>query len=149
MNDSRRSSASRLPWRLASDSRATHCVAVANCTRWPARHARIDSATARWVLPVPGGPSRITFSRACRKSSWPRCSTTVFFTLRWKVKSNSSSVLREREAGGLDPALAAVAVARGHLGRQQYLGETFIAPGLLAGALGERRQRARRGRGLQ
>ena len=29
-----------------------------------------------------GGPSRITFSRACRKSSWPRCSITVFFTDR-------------------------------------------------------------------
>ena len=45
------------------------------------------------VLPVPGGPSRITFCLACRKSSCPRCSITCFFTLRWKVKSNSSSVL--------------------------------------------------------
>ena len=26
--------------------------------------------------PGPGGPSRTTFSRACRKSSWPRCSIT-------------------------------------------------------------------------
>ena len=39
-------------------------------------------------------PSRITFSRPWRKSSWPRCSITCFFTDRWKVKSNSSSVLR-------------------------------------------------------
>jgi hypothetical protein len=39
---------------LASDRRATHWVAVANCTRWPARHARIDNAIARCVLPVPG-----------------------------------------------------------------------------------------------
>ncbi|HVI19077.1 MAG TPA: hypothetical protein VM712_11900, partial [Gaiellales bacterium] len=54
MNDSLRSSASRLPLRLASESRATHCVAVANWTRCPARQARIDSATARCVLPVPG-----------------------------------------------------------------------------------------------
>src|SRR3954447_4866098 len=53
MNDSRRSSASRLPRRLASESRATHWVAVANCTRWPARQARIETAIARWVLPVP------------------------------------------------------------------------------------------------
>jgi hypothetical protein len=54
----------------------------------------MPSAIARCVLPVPDGPRRITFSRAWRKSSWPRCSTTVFFTLRWKVKSNSSNVLR-------------------------------------------------------
>jgi hypothetical protein len=31
--------------RLASDSRATHAVAVANRTRWPARQARIDTAS--------------------------------------------------------------------------------------------------------
>src|SRR5206468_3352520 len=37
----------------------------------------------------PGGPSRTTFSLACRKSSWPKCSTTAFLTERWKVKSNS------------------------------------------------------------
>jgi hypothetical protein len=44
MNDSRRSSASRFPWRLASERRATHSVAVANCTRWPAKHARTETA---------------------------------------------------------------------------------------------------------
>jgi hypothetical protein len=54
--------------------------------------ARIEIAIARWVLPVPGGPSSTTFCLECRKSSWPRCSTTAFFTERWKVKSNSSSV---------------------------------------------------------
>ena len=54
MNDSRRSSVSRLPWRLASESRATHSVAVANWTRCPARHARIETAIERCVLPVPG-----------------------------------------------------------------------------------------------
>ncbi len=32
--------------------------------------------------------------RSCRKSSCPRCSITCFLTERWKVKSNSSSVLR-------------------------------------------------------
>ena len=31
---------------------------------------------------------------AGRKSSWPRCRMVVFLTERWKVKSNSSSVLR-------------------------------------------------------
>src|SRR3954452_13413812 len=50
MNDSRRSPASSVPWRLASESRATHWVAVANCTRWPARQARIDRAIATRLL---------------------------------------------------------------------------------------------------
>ena len=54
MNDRRRSSVSRRPARCASPRRATHSVAVANCTRWPARHARIESAIAKCVLPVPG-----------------------------------------------------------------------------------------------
>ena len=43
MNESRRSSASSPPWRLASASCATHSVAVANATRWPARQARIQT----------------------------------------------------------------------------------------------------------
>jgi len=50
--------------------------------------------------------------------------------------------LASREPGGLDPALAAVALARGHLGPEQHLGEPLIAPGLLAGAVGEHRQSA-------
>jgi hypothetical protein len=51
------------------------------------------------------------------------------------------------EPGGLDPALTAVRVSRAHLGAQQHLGEPLIAPGLLAGTVGERRQRSgRRGR---
>jgi hypothetical protein len=63
------------------------------------------------------------------------------------VKSNSWR-LASGEPRGLDPALAAVAVARGDLGREQRLGEALIAPGLLAGAVGEHRQRARGGRRL-
>src|SRR3954466_8299149 len=44
-----------------------------------------------------------------------------------------------REARGLDPALAAVAIPGGHLGREQYLGEALVAPGLLARPLGQLR----------
>jgi excisionase family DNA binding protein len=47
------------------------------------------------------GPSRTTLSRAWRKSSWPRCSTTWRRTERWKVKSNSSSVLRAGKRAAL------------------------------------------------
>ena len=46
------------------------------------------------------------------------------------------------EPGGLDPALAAVAVARGHLGGEQRLGEAFIAPLLFAGTVCQHRERA-------
>jgi hypothetical protein len=47
MNDSRLSLASSAFRRLASASFATHSVAVANATRWPAREARIEIAIAR------------------------------------------------------------------------------------------------------
>jgi hypothetical protein len=57
--------------------------------------------------------------------------------------------LAGREAGGLDPALAAVALARGDLGRQQRLAEALVAPVLLARPLGELRQGAGGGRRLE
>jgi hypothetical protein len=54
--------------------------------------------------------------------------------------------LLQRLAGGeprrLDAAFAAVALPAGDLGRQQRLGESFIAPVLLARPLGELGQRA-------
>jgi hypothetical protein len=70
-------------------------------------------------------------------------------TERWKVKSNSSSVLRAGEPGRADAALAAVRLARGLLGREQRLGEALVAPLLVTGALGELWQRPRGGRRLQ
>ena len=53
------------------------------------------------------------------------------------------------EAGGLDAALAAVAVAAVGLGLQQRGGELLIAPLLGAGAIGELGQRPGRGRRLE
>ena len=47
------------------------------------------------------------------------------------------------EPRGLDPTLAAVALAGGDLGAEQDLGEALIAPLLFAGAVGEHRQRPR------
>ena len=44
----------RIKARWASARSATYSVAVLNSTRCPARQARIDSAIARCVLPVPG-----------------------------------------------------------------------------------------------
>jgi hypothetical protein len=53
------------------------------------------------------------------------------------------------EAGGLDPALAAVGLARGDLGRQQRLGEALVAPVLLARPPGKLGQRPGGGRRLE
>src|SRR3954454_3991018 len=53
------------------------------------------------------------------------------------------------EARGLDPALAAVALARGDLGGEQGFGEALVAPALFARPLGEPGQRAGGGRGLE
>jgi len=44
--------------------------------------------------------------------------------------------LAGREAGGLDPRLAAVALARGHLGREHRLEEALVGPLLLPRPLG-------------
>src|ERR1019366_3039884 len=79
----------RMPHRVAgslagrSDRRITHCTAVAKRTRWPAWQARTPSATARWVLPVPGGPKNTTFSFPATKSSAPRWAITERFTECW------------------------------------------------------------------
>ena len=123
MRWSRSSSSSRRPWRWASASRATHSVAVLKATRWPARQARIPSAIARWVLPVPGGPSRTTFSRPARKSSWPRCSDRVAAIEALEGEVELLERLARREPRGLDAGLAAVAVAAVGLGLEQRGGE--------------------------
>ena len=74
---------------------------------------------ARWrgvSCRCPGGPSRITFWRPCRKSSWPRCSIDCLLDRALEGEVELLERLARREPGGLDPCLAAVAVARGDLG---------------------------------
>jgi len=149
MNDSLRSSASRLLWRLASASRATHSVAVANATRWPARQARIETAIARWVLPVPAPAEQDDVLARVQKVELAE----VLDDLALDAALEGEVELLERlacgEAGGLDAALAAVALPGGDLGREQAFGEALVAPLLLARALGELRERAGGGRRLQ
>ena len=68
----------------------------------------------------------------------------------WKVKSNSSSVLRAGNRAALIRDLAAVAVAGWRPRSEQDRGdELLIAPLLLAGAVGEHRQRPGRGGGFE
>jgi hypothetical protein len=141
---SRRNSSSRRPWRWASARTATHSVAVRKSTRCPARQARVPKAIARWILPVPGGPSRITFSRAWRKSSLAEVLDHLLLHAALEGEVELLQGLVRWEAGGADPQPPAGGLARGQLGGEQRLGEAFIAPALLAGPVGEHGQRARR-----
>jgi hypothetical protein len=134
---------------LASASRATHSVAVAKATRWPARQARIETAIARCVLPVPGRAEQDDVLPGVQEVEL----TEVLDHLAADRALEGEVELLERlaggEAGGLDARLAAVGLARGDLGRQQGFGEALVAPGLLARPLGELRQRPGGGRRLQ
>ena len=100
-------------------------------------------AIARWLLPVPGRPEQDEFSRPARKSSWPRCRTRVAADRGLKAEVELLERLARREAGGLDAALAAVAVAAVDLGLEQRGGELLKAPLIAAGAVGELGQRPR------
>ena len=109
MNDSRRSSVSRLPWRLASENRATHWVAVANWTRWPARQARIEIATARCV-----GAGRAEQDHVLAGVQEVELSEVLDDGLLHRALEGEVELLQGlagRESGGLDAPLAAVAVA--------------------------------------
>ncbi len=104
----------------------------------------------------PGGSCRCRAGRAgrCsrgrrRKSSWPRCSTSVALDRALEGEVELLERLAGGEAGGLDPCLAAVAVAAVDLGLQQHGGELLIAPLLCAGAVGELGQRPGRRRRLE
>src|SRR4051794_5825887 len=115
MNDSRRSSASRLPWRLASESRAIHWVAVANWTGCPARQARIESATAR-ILAGAGRSEQDHVLAGVQEVELPEVLNDRLLDRALEGEVELLQGLAGGEPGGLDAALAAVAVARGHLG---------------------------------
>lgn len=57
----------------------------------PARAALIPIPTARWVVPVQGGPSRATFLASSRKTPVPRYATRFRSAAVWWSKLNSSS----------------------------------------------------------
>ena len=100
--------------------------------------------------PGSGGPSRITFSRRVQEVELAEVlDDRLLARERWKVKSNSSSVLRAGKRAALMRPSPPWLSRRGDLGREQRLGEALIAPLLLAGAVGELRQRPRGGRRLQ
>ena len=124
-------------------------AAVANSTRCPAWQARIASPIARWVLPVPGGPRKTTFSLAVTKSRVPRWAIGVAFEAAGVVEVELLQALAGREPGGADAALAAVGLPGGDLALQAGGQELLVGPGLGAGPLGQPGHRLAQGRRLQ
>ena len=107
----------------------------------------MPSPIERWVLPVPGGPRKTTFSFPAMKSRVPRWATTSRLSERWWSKSNSSIVFLWREPSGPDADLPAVGLTGGDLaleaGGQELLVAPPFGPGPLAEAvdgLGQRRR---------
>src|SRR4051794_40828751 len=143
------SSGSRRPARWASAKSATHSVAVRKATRWPARQARMAKAMLRWVLPVPGGPSRTTFLAAVQEVELAEVNDRGLLDRALEGKVELLQRLVRREARLLDAGLAAVAVAAVDLGLKDGGDELLVAPLVLAGALDERGQRPRSGRRLE
>src|SRR5215216_1569773 len=149
MNDSLRSSASSALWRLASASRATHSVAVANATRWPARQARIETAIARVRLAGAGRAQEDDVLARVQEVELAEVLDDLALDRALEGEVELLERLAGGEARGLDAALAAMALPGGDLGREQDLGEALIAPLLLARTLGQLRQRAGGGRRLE
>src|SRR6266508_4949207 len=143
VQSSRRSSSSRRPCRWASPSRATHSVAVAKATRLPARQARIPSAIARWLLPVPGGPSRTTLSFRGEEVELAEVEDERLLDRALEAEVELLERLAGGEASLLDPRLAAVRIPRCDLGLKQRLAEALVRPLLGAGPLGQLGQRPR------
>ena len=78
------------------------CMTIANCRKvvniavYPASNARRARAQARWVLPMPGGPSSTTLVAVCKNAKLDSSRTSRSETEGWKLKSNVS---RQGKAG--------------------------------------------------
>jgi hypothetical protein len=130
------SACSRPSW-WASARRVTHSAAVAKATRCPAWHARMARPVARWVLPVPGGPRKTTFSFAVTKSRVPRGAMTSRLRPRAWPGVELLQALAGREASGPDTPFPAVGLPGGDLALETGHQVLLVRPGLGAGALGQ------------
>ncbi len=100
-----------------------------------------------WVLPV-GRAEQDHVLAGVQEVELPECSITVFFTLRWKAKSNSSSVLRAGNRASLirpSPPWLSRAVTS----VPSTPPRTAHSSVLLAGAVGQYRVRAGGGGGFE
>ena len=90
-----------------------HPLAVANRTRWLAWQARLPSRMARWVLPVPGDPSKTMFSFATSRECLVH--DHVARQTSGVVEVEGLRALPGWEPRGPDPAFDAVGAAGGDL----------------------------------
>ena len=104
---------------------------------------------ARWVLPVPGGPRKTTFSRGGDEVEGAQVGDGVAFEAAGVLEVEVLQALAGGEPGGSDPAFAAVVLAGGHLTLQAGGQVLLMGPGLGAGALGQPGHRLAQGWGLQ
>ena len=99
--------------------------------------ALTPSPMARWVLPIPGGPSRTTFSALGTNVLVARCaSTSRRREGRWS-RLKSSRVLTGREVRGADPHGGALGLAVGDLPLQHRGEVLLVGPVLVAGLVGD------------
>jgi hypothetical protein len=91
-----------------------HPLAVANRTRCLAWQAQLPSRMARWVLPVPGDPSKTTFSFATSRECLVRDHVAGGQT-SGVVEVEGLRALPGWEPREPDPTFAAVGVAGGDL----------------------------------
>ena len=90
----------------ASARAATMAATVVNFTCRRLLMAASPRATARWVLPTPGGPRRMTFSARSTKAQPASSRSCFWLTEGWKAKSKSSRRAPEgerRPAGASSP----------------------------------------------
>ena len=99
-------------------------------------------------MPVPGGPEQDHVLFGVQEVELPEVLDHLLLHRALESEVELLQGLVRGEPGGTDPQPTAGGLPRGDLGREQRLGEPLIAPLLLAGALGEVRQRAGRGRGF-
>ncbi len=104
---------------------------------------------ARWVLPVPGGPRKTTFSLRGDEVERAQVRDRVAFEGAGVVEVELLDALAGGEPRGADAALTAVALAGGDLALQAGDEELLVRPGLGAGSLGQSGHRLAQRRRLE
>ena len=95
------------------------------------------SPIAKWVLPVPGGPSEDHVLLAGNEVQGAEVGDQVAFQPTGMVEVELLQTFASRESGGLHAAFAAVGVAGGDLALQAGGQVLLVAPGLGPGPLGQ------------
>ena len=111
MNDSRRSSASRLLWRLASASRATHSVAVVNCHALTGQAGADRDGDREVGLAGAGWAEQDDVLARVQEVELAQALDDLALDRALEGEAELLERLARGQARGLDAALAAVALA--------------------------------------